>query len=268
MFRNFIIHQIFSESCSLYGISEYNGSERSFNNTSLRSFCGSFLFFLEFYWLDNIGSPRCLINLNWHKCRRDVTLTSILSFSSLNFTYCRWRRRAGRRCWVMTLLSWKCPRSWWVRSRRRTWTSLESQKKTKSSVLQGIRIPFFNEMWFFDHSSIRRNIPFSSQSFPRRQYCWRVFEDFHSQEYIQFFDIHCCLFMRLHFSIGGYDYRRTARFRQSIHSSITQVLFADHMHWRTGVDNKLSFLRFKSWCRQTPIFPKVRRMLLFLAPLS
>ena len=58
----------------------------------------------------------------------------------------------------------------------------------------------------------------------KRQYCWRVFEDFHSQEYIQFFDIHNCLFMRLHFSIGGYDYRRTARFRQSTYFSITQVL--------------------------------------------
>ena len=43
-----------------------------------------------------------------------------------------------------------------------------------------------------------------------RSICWRILEDFHSQEYIQFFDI----FMRLHFSIGGYDYRRTARFRQ------------------------------------------------------
>ena len=32
----------------------------------------------------------------------------------------------------------------------------------------------------------------------------------------------------LHFSIGGYDYRRTARFRQSIHFSIIQVLFANH----------------------------------------
>ena len=31
--------------------------------------------------------------------------------------------------------------------------------------------------------------------------------------------------MRLHFSICGNDYRRTARFRQSIHFSITQVLF-------------------------------------------
>ena len=87
-----------------------------------------------------------------------------------------------------------------------------------------------------------------------RQYCWRVSEDFHSQEYIQFFDIHRCLFMRLHFSIGGYDYRRTARFRQSIHFSIIQVVFADHVHRRTGVHNKFSFLWFKSCCRQTPIF--------------
>ena len=52
--------------------------------------------------------------------------------------------------------------------------------------------------------------------------------------------------MRLHFSIGGYDYRRTAQFRQSIHFSITRVLFADHVHRRSGVDNKFSFLRFKS----------------------
>ena len=29
---------------------------------------------------------------------------------------------------------------------------------------------------------------------------------------------------------GGYDYRRTTRLRQSIHFSITQVLFADHVH--------------------------------------
>ena len=47
---------------------------------------------------------------------------------------------------------------------------------------------------------------------------------------IQIYDIHRCLFIRLHFSIGGYNYRWTARFRQSIHFSITQVLFADHVY--------------------------------------
>ena len=78
-----------------------------------------------------------------------------------------------------------------------------------------------------------------------RQYCWRVIEDLHSQEYIQLFDIRNCLFMRLHFSIGGYDHRRNTRFRQGIHFSIIQVLFADHMHRRSGVHNKFSFLRFQ-----------------------
>ena len=51
--------------------------------------------------------------------------------------------------------------------------------------------------------------------------------------------------MRLHSSIGGYGDRTTARFRQSIHFNITQVLFADHVHWRTGVDNKFSFLKLR-----------------------
>ena len=121
-------------------------------------------------------------------------------------------------------------------------------------------------MWFFDHWSIRKNTRFSSQSFPSDNTAGVLSEDLHSQEYIQLFDIHNCLFMRLHFSIGGYDYRRTTRFRQSIHFSINQVLFADHVHWRSGVDNKFSFLRFQRWCKQAPIFPKVRRMLLFDAP--
>ena len=44
--------------------------------------------------------------------------------------------------------------------------------------------------------------------------------------------------MRLHFSIGGYDYRKTTRFRQSIQFSGIQILFAEHVHRRTGVHNK------------------------------
>ena len=51
--------------------------------------------------------------------------------------------------------------------------------------------------------------------------------------------------MRLHFSIGCYDYRGTTRLRQSIHFSRIQILFADHVHRRSGVYNKFSFLWFK-----------------------
>ena len=72
--------------------------------------------------------------------------------------------------------------------------------------------------------------------------------------------------MRLHFSIGGYDYRWTSRFRQRIHFSITQVLYAEHVHRRSRVDNKFSFLRFELMQAGT-YFPKRRRMLLFHAPL-
>ena len=34
------------------------------------------------------------------------------------------------------------------------------------------------------------------------------------------------------------------------------------MHWRTGVDNKFSFLSFKIWCRQTPIFRRWKNVAL------
>ena len=100
-------------------------------------------------------------------------------------------------------------------------------------------------MWFLTVDPLIRISVFIAK-LSERQYCWRVFEDLHCQEFFQFFDVHCGLFMRLHFSIGGYDYRRTARFRQYVNFSRIQVLFADHVHRRSGVHNKFSFLRFKS----------------------
>ena len=142
-------------SCSHSGISELARPES--DNGSSRSLLGSFLLFWFFVGLINIGSPWSLINRSWHNYWRDVTLNSILSFPSLNFTYSRWWRRAGRRCWAMTPLSWKCPRSWWVRSRRRIWQAwnhnwnevLRVAKRTKFSVLQGIRIPFLMRCGFW-----------------------------------------------------------------------------------------------------------------------
>ena len=238
-------------SCSHSGISEYNGSLRSFNNVSLRSTCGSFFVFSDFVGLVNIRSPRSVINRCWHSYWRDVTLSSIFSFSSLNFTYCRWRRRGRRRWWGMTFLSWRWLWSCW-RSRRRSWQAW-THKRNEVLRVAGYPNPVFYQMWFLTVDPFKRISVFIAK-LSERQYCWRVIEGFHSQEYIQFFDIHNCLFMRLHFSIGGYDYRKTARFRQGIHFSIIQVLFADHVHWRSGVDNKFSFLRFKSWCRQAPFF--------------
>ena len=92
-------------------------------------------------------------------------------------------------------------------------------------------------MWFLTVDSFIRTSVFIAK-LSERQYCWRVSEDFHFPEYVQFFDTHRCLFLRLHFSIGGDDYRSTARLRQGIHFSINQVLFADHMHRRSRDHNE------------------------------
>ena len=50
--------------------------------------------------------------------------------------------------------------------------------------------------------------------------------------------------MRVHFSIGCYDCRWTSRRRPSVQFRRVQVLFADHVHRRSGVYNKFSFPRY------------------------
>ena len=96
----------------------------------------------------------------------------------------------------------------------------------------------------------------------RRQYCWRIFEDFHCQEDIKFIETNCGLIMRLHFTIGCYDLHWISRRRRSIHFSSIQILFADHVHRRTGVDNKFSFRLMQAGT----YFPSVRKMLFYLSP--
>ena len=136
-----------------------------------------------------------------------------------------WSRRVWRRCRMITLLSWRCHWCWRMRTGWRTrWQAWNDDRN------EGLRIilsshPVLNEMWFLTIDPFIRKSVFIAK-LTKRQYCWRVFEDFHSQEYIQFVAIHNCLLMRLHFSIGGNDYRKTARFRQGIFFSIIQVLFS------------------------------------------
>ena len=242
-------------SCSHSGISEFNGARpESANNGFPRSIVvsSSFVFWgflvslgvLVIGFTANNGFHRSIINIwTWHW--RGINFPLILSFSSLALTWCCcnwWRRRAWGRCRMMPLVSWRCHWSW------------QAWSHDRNEVLRVALYPnpVFNEMWFLTvDPSIRISVFIAKLS--KRQCCWRVFEDFHSQECVQFFDIHCSLFMRLHFSIGSYDYRRTTRFRQGIHF-IIQVLVADHVHRLSGVYNKFSFLRFKNWCRQASIF--------------
>ena len=223
-----------------------------------------YLFFGVFGWLGDLArdwihgkqrvSPFYHQHWNLTQARERYHFSSILSFSSLTITWrCRWWRRAWRRCRTMPLLSWKCHWSWMMRTRGRTRWQAWNHGRNEVFRIANYPNPVLDEMWF---STIDPFIEISVfiAKLSKRQYCWRVFEDFYCQEYIQFFDIHCCLFLRLHFSIGGNDSRKTTRFRQSIHFIIIQVLFADHVHRRAGVHNTFSFLRFKSWCRPAPTF--------------
>ena len=80
--------------------------------------------------------------------------------------------------------------------------------------------------------------------------------------------IYPILWQRLHFSIGCYNRRRTFWRRQSFEFNIIQVVFADHVHRRSRVYNKLSFLSFNGWWRgQTPIFRRWEECCFYFSPL-
>ena len=57
--------------------------------------------------------------------------------------------------------------------------------------------PVTNEMWFLTVDPLVRVSAFIAK-LSKRQHCWRILEDFHSQEYILFFEVNCGIFMRLH----------------------------------------------------------------------
>ena len=133
--------------------------------------------------------------------------------------------------------------------RKNSLTSLEPRQERSSPccIVSEYR---FNEMWFLTVDPFVGISVFIAK-LSKRQYCRRVIEDFESQEYAQFFNIHRCLFMRLHFSIGGYTIVRLHAFvKVSISASLKSFLLIiciDLMQTST-------------------YFPKVRRMLIFHAP--
>ena len=105
--------------------------------------------------------------------------------------------------------------------------NLTSREYDRNEVVRIADYPnsVFNEMWFLTIDPFVGIHVFIAK-LSERQYCWRVLEDFHCQEYTQFFDIHNCLFMRLHFSIGGYlnDFVKVSI------SALLRSFFVDHVH--------------------------------------
>ena len=69
--------------------------------------------------------------------------------------------------------------------------------------------------------------------------------------------------MRLHVSFGCYDYDKTTLLRLSIHFSIIQVLFADHMYRLSR--QQILVPQFSELMQAGTYFVETRRMLLFHA---
>ena len=102
----------------------------------------------------------------------------------------------------------------------------------------------------------------------KRQYCWRILEEFHCQEFFQFFDVNCGLFMCLHFSIGCYDSHRTSWCRHGFQFIGIQILFCWSCASMHRSQQQILFPLVSGWWRrQAPIFQKVRRMLFYVSPL-
>ena len=129
-----------------------------------------------------------------------------------------------------------------MKMQRKNLTSLEPRKERSFQYCK-LSESHLNEMWFLTIDPFIRISPYSSQSFPSDNTAG-VLSKTSSQEYPILWSTQLPLHASALLSIGGFDSRRTARFRQRFHFSRTQVLFVI----------KFPFLKFKSWCRQAPFF--------------
>ena len=113
---------------------------------------------------------------------------------------------------------------------RKNLTRLQPRWERSSPYCKLSESRFF-EMWFLTIDPFAGIPVFTKLS--ERQYCWRVIEDFHSQEYIQLFDMHCCLFICT-------SPLAATRFRHGIHSALRSLLLIMCIDAPESTTNSLS----------------------------
>ena len=77
----------------------------------------------------------------------------------------------------------------------------------------------------------------------QRQHCWCILEDFHCQEFVQFSDINCCLFMRLSFTIGCHNRDGVSGNFYCFQFCWIQIFPSYDVHRRSGAHHKFSSSR-------------------------
>ena len=229
-----------------------------------------YIWFWIFGWLGQQFSPFFPFNMfTWHRYWIGIYPTRVFPCSSLTVAWHshgwwgRWawgRRRMINSCFegVMDVEEGKL--------KEELVDKPGTTIGTKFSVLQCIRIPFLMRLWFLDRWSTHKSIrvhrkPFPAiklLAYPRRVSLSRIYPILWHKS---------GLFMRLHFSIGCYDCRRTSQRRQSIHFSSFEVLF----FWSCAskIRSLQQFLVPQVWdlMQAGTNFPKARRMLLYFSSL-
>ena len=97
------------------------------------------------------------------------------------------RRRAWGRRRMINFLPWKCHGCCRMRTGGRTRWLARNHDRNEVLCVALFPSPVFDEMWFLTIDPFVGISVFIAK-LSERQYCWRILEDFHSQEYIQFFD--------------------------------------------------------------------------------
>ena len=180
-------------------------------------------------------------------------VTAFLSIHAL--AWCSWRCHGwwGRRAWgrlgMINFLPWRCHGCW----SRQAWgrTRWQARNHDRYEVFRLALYPNTVFLWdaIFDRWSTRMSIRVHSKAFlaikllayPRRLSLSRIYPIL----WHKLWPLHASALHR----------RRASRCRLNFQFILIQNLFADHVHRRSGVDNKFSFHRFKGWWRkQAPIF--------------
>ena len=106
-------------------------------------------------------------------------------------------------------------------------------------------------MWFLTADPVVC-IPMILTEFPQGKNCGSFFKKHNFDEQVQFFDVHRLFFSCL--AVGRHHRRRTPWCPHGLQLSRVKVLLTDHMHTRSWINHKLSFLRFYGGCgRHNPL---------------
>ena len=104
-------------------------------------------------------------------------------------------------------------------------------------------------MWFLTAGPVVC-IPMILTEFPQGKNCGSFFKKHNFIKQVQLFDIYCRFFSCLHLAVGRHHRRRTSWCPHGLQLSRVKVFLADHVHTRSWINYKLSFLRLFCWRSQ------------------